>query len=57
MSEVRIAAEPRTVLLVTHDSEVAAHAQRTIRLRDGTIVDDSGTAIGQRHRISAEAVR
>ncbi len=46
-----------TVLLVTHDSEVAAHAQRTIRLRDGTIVDDSGTAIGQRHRISAEAVR
>jgi putative ABC transport system ATP-binding protein len=46
-----------TVLLVTHDSEVAAQAQRTIRLRDGTIVDDSGTATGQRHRISAEAVR
>jgi putative ABC transport system ATP-binding protein len=46
-----------TVLLVTHDSEVAAHARRTIRLRDGTIVGDSGTAIGQRHRISAEALR
>jgi len=46
-----------TVLLVTHDSEVAAHAQRIIRLRDGAIVGDSGTAIGQRHRISPEAVR
>ncbi|WP_024508969.1 ABC transporter ATP-binding protein [Bradyrhizobium sp. ARR65] len=46
-----------TVLLVTHDSEVAAHAQRTIRLRDGQIVGDSGMAIGQRHSISLEAVR
>jgi putative ABC transport system ATP-binding protein len=30
-----------TVLLVTHDAEVAAHARRTIRLRDGTIVADA----------------
>jgi putative ABC transport system ATP-binding protein len=30
-----------TVLLVTHDADVAAHAQRAIRLRDGMIVDDS----------------
>jgi putative ABC transport system ATP-binding protein len=30
-----------TVLLVTHDAEVAAHAQRAIKLRDGMIVDDS----------------
>jgi putative ABC transport system ATP-binding protein len=45
-----------TVLLVTHDAEVAAHAQRTIRLRDGTIVGDSRTAIPQRSRISLEAV-
>jgi putative ABC transport system ATP-binding protein len=30
-----------TVLLVTHDAEVAGHAQRAIRLRDGMIVDDS----------------
>jgi predicted ABC-type transport system involved in lysophospholipase L1 biosynthesis ATPase subunit len=29
------------VLLVTHDAEVAAHAQRAIKLRDGMIVDDS----------------
>lgn len=30
-----------TVLLVTHDAEVAAHAQRAIKLRDGMVVDDS----------------
>jgi putative ABC transport system ATP-binding protein len=45
-----------TVLLVTHDAEVAAQAQRTIRLRDGTIVADSGTAVSQRSGISPEAV-
>jgi putative ABC transport system ATP-binding protein len=32
----------RTVVLVTHDPEVARCAGRTIRLRDGAIIDDSG---------------
>ena len=29
-----------TVLLVTHESEIAAYARRTIRLRDGAIAGD-----------------
>ncbi len=33
-----------TVLVVTHDPEVAARTQRTIRLRDGKVVDDEGEA-------------
>jgi putative ABC transport system ATP-binding protein len=35
--------EGRTVVLVTHDPEAAAHAARTIRLVDGGIACDSGT--------------
>jgi putative ABC transport system ATP-binding protein len=31
---------PMTVLLATHDPQVAAHAERLIRLRDGAVVDD-----------------
>jgi putative ABC transport system ATP-binding protein len=29
-----------TIVLVTHEEDIAAHAHRTIRLRDGTIVDE-----------------
>ena len=32
--------EGRTVILITHEPEVAADAKRVIRLRDGVIVDD-----------------
>lgn len=32
----------RTILLITHDAKVAAHAQRVIEIRDGQIVRDSG---------------
>jgi putative ABC transport system ATP-binding protein len=33
----------RTIMMVTHDEEVARHARRVIRLRDGLVVDDSPT--------------
>lgn len=35
-------AEGRTIVLITHDNEVAAHAERVIRIADGRIVDDTG---------------
>ena len=33
----------RTIIMVTHDEDVARHARRIIRLRDGRIVDDQIT--------------
>jgi macrolide transport system ATP-binding/permease protein len=56
-------AEGRTILLITHDPQIAANADRTIRLRDGRVVADSGpvaapaastakSAIGTRHHAS-----
>ena len=32
-----------TVIMVTHEEEVAAHAERIIRLRDGIIESDTYT--------------
>jgi putative ABC transport system ATP-binding protein len=32
--------EGKTIVLITHEDEVAAHAQRIIRLSDGQIVAD-----------------
>ncbi len=34
----------RTIIMVTHDEDVARHARRIIRLRDGLVVDDQATA-------------
>ena len=33
----------RTIVLITHEEEVAAHARRVIRVRDGQIVADDRT--------------
>jgi putative ABC transport system ATP-binding protein len=35
--------EGRTIVLITHEQEIAEHAGRIIHIRDGAIVDDSPT--------------
>ncbi|MDR7267694.1 macrolide transport system ATP-binding/permease protein [Pelomonas saccharophila] len=37
-----------TIILVTHDAAVAAHARRIIELKDGKVVADNGTPAGHR---------
>ncbi|HTJ75314.1 MAG TPA: ABC transporter ATP-binding protein [Acidimicrobiales bacterium] len=36
----RLNTEGRTVVMITHEADVAAHAKRVIRLRDGQVIDD-----------------
>lgn len=36
----------RTIIMVTHDETVAAHAKRVIRLRDGLVVSDTSDLAG-----------
>ncbi len=45
----RLNAGGRTIVLITHEVEIAAYAKRTVRLRDGLIVDD-------RRRLPVDAV-
>jgi putative ABC transport system ATP-binding protein len=36
----RLSEQGRTIVLITHEDDVAAHAQRVIRLRDGVVIAD-----------------
>jgi putative ABC transport system ATP-binding protein len=36
----RLNADGRTIILITHEEEIASFAKRTVRLRDGLVVDD-----------------
>ncbi len=42
----RLHGEGRTIILITHDAKVAAHAERVIQISDGRIVEDSGSRGG-----------
>jgi putative ABC transport system ATP-binding protein len=35
----------RTVVLITHEAEVASHARRVVRMRDGRIQSDDGSSV------------
>ncbi|MGH8100051.1 MAG: macrolide ABC transporter ATP-binding protein, partial [Chthoniobacterales bacterium] len=35
------------VILVTHESDIARHARRTVHLRDGLIESDDGATVDQ----------
>ena len=39
----RLSANGRTLVVITHEEEVAAHAKRVVRLMDGQIVEDART--------------
>ncbi len=42
----RLSHTGRTVILITHEEDVAAHARRVIRIKDGQVVADTGTTVG-----------
>jgi len=37
----RLNADGRTIVLITHEEDIAAFAKRTVRVRDGLIIDDA----------------
>jgi putative ABC transport system ATP-binding protein len=43
----RLNAEGRTVVIITHDDEVASYASGVVRLRDGRIVSDERRALSE----------
>ncbi len=42
---IELSAEGRTILMVTHDAKVAAHAQRIVEMQDGEIVNERSTRV------------
>jgi putative ABC transport system ATP-binding protein len=39
----RLSSQGRTIVLITHEEEIARHARRVIRIRDGEIISDEPT--------------
>jgi putative ABC transport system ATP-binding protein len=44
----RLSDQGRTIILITHEQDVAAHARRIIRISDGTILSDEVTDAAER---------
>ncbi len=42
---IELSAEGLTILMVTHDAKVAAHAQRIVEMQDGEIVNERSTRV------------
>jgi len=47
--------EGRTIVLITHDANVAAEARRVVKLHDGRLVEDSATAGAEAEPVQAAA--
>lgn len=49
----KLQAQGRTIVLITHEADVAAHADRVVHVRDGVIVDDETAAAADRATVAA----
>jgi ABC-type lipoprotein export system ATPase subunit len=52
---VRLNESGRTIVLITHEEEIAEYARRVVRLRDGRIVSDRTWAEERWYKERAEA--
>ncbi len=43
----RLSYEGRTIILITHERDVAAHADRVIQVSDGLVISDEETYIAE----------